>query len=88
MQLTVTPHNDQNFEAFAVRLYVRETLNVGSDITDIIPMQEIHPHLATPDPVRYSYEDIEMILGRDVYHAIRPLEHFANDKKCSPFACP
>ena len=27
--LTVTPHKDQVFEAFTVRLYVRETLNIG-----------------------------------------------------------
>ena len=26
-----------------------------------------------------------MILGQDVYHAIRPLEYFAADKKCLPF---
>ena len=27
-----------------------------------------------------------MILGHDVNHAIRPLEYFAADEKCSPFA--
>ena len=27
-----------------------------------------------------------MILGQDVYHAIRPLEYFAADEKRSPFA--
>ena len=27
-----------------------------------------------------------MILRKDVYHAIRPLEYFAADEKCSPFA--
>ena len=32
VQLTVTPHRDQDFEAFTVRPYVREILNVGSDI--------------------------------------------------------
>ena len=26
-----------------------------------------------------------MILGQDVYHAIRPLEYFSADEKCSPF---
>ena len=34
VQLTVT-YKDQDFEAFAVRPYVRETLNVGSDIVDV-----------------------------------------------------
>ena len=65
---------------------MRETLNVGSDIIDVKSMQETYPHLAVLDPVRYSYGEIEMILGQDVYHAIRPLEYFSADEKCSPFA--
>ena len=40
VQLTVTPHKDQDFEAFTGRPYVRETLNVGSDIIDVKTMQE------------------------------------------------
>ena len=28
IQLTVTPHKDQDFEAFTVRPYVRDTLNM------------------------------------------------------------
>ena len=86
VQLTVTPHKDQDFEAVTVRSYVRETLNVGSDIIDVKSMQETYPHLAVLDPVRYSYGEIEMILGQDVYNAIRPLEYFSADKNCSPFA--
>ena len=82
----LTPHKDQDFEAFTVRPYVRETLNVGSDFIDVKSMQETYTHLAVLDPVNYSYGNIEMILGQDVYHAIRPLEYFAADKKCSPFA--
>ena len=65
---------------------MRETLNVGSDIIDVKSMQETYPHLAVLDPVKYSNGNIEMILGQDVYNAIRPLEYFAADEKCSPFA--
>ena len=86
VQLTVTLYEDQDFEAFTVRPYVRETLNVGSDIIDVKSMQETYPHLAVLDPVKYSYGNIEMIPGQDVYHAIRPLEYFAAHEKCSPFA--
>ena len=86
VQLTVTPHKDQYFEAFTVRPHVRETLNVGSDIIDVKSMLETYPHLAVLGPVRYSYDDIEMILGQDVYAAIRPLEHISADEKRSPFA--
>ena len=49
-------------------------------------MQETYPHLAVLDPVTHSYGDIEMILGQDVYHAIRPLEYFSANKNCSQFA--
>ena len=86
VQLTASPHKDQDFEAFTVRPYVRETLNVGSDIIDVKSMQETYPHLAILDPVRYRYGNIGMILGQDVYHAIRPLECCEADEKCSPFA--
>ena len=41
VQLTVTSHEDQDFDAFTVRPYVRELLNVGSDIIDVKSMQEI-----------------------------------------------
>ena len=86
VQLTVTPHKDQDFEAITVRPYVRETLNVGSDIIDVKSMQETYPHLAVLDHIRYSYREIEMIIGQDVYYATRPLEYFSADEKCSPFA--
>ena len=82
----MTPYKDQDFEAFTVRPSVRETLNVGSDLIDVKSMQETYPHLAVLDTVKCSYGNIEMILGQDVYHAIRPLEYFAADEKCSPFA--
>ena len=51
VQLTVTTHKDQDFEPFTVRPYVRETLNVGSDIIDVKSMQETYPHPAVLDPV-------------------------------------
>ena len=86
VKLTVTPHKNQKFEAFTVSPYVRETLNVGSDIIDVKLIQETYPHLAVLNPVRHSYRDIEMILGQDVYHAIRLLEYFSANEKCSTFA--
>ena len=76
VQLTVTPKN-QYFEAFTVRPYMRETLNVGSDIIIVKSMQEYYRHLAVLDPVGFSYGDIEMILGQDIYHAICPLVFFS-----------
>ena len=61
-------------------------MNVGADVIKNKALQETYQHLAVLDPVTYCYGNIEMILGQDVYHAIRPLEYFAADEKCSPFA--
>ena len=35
---------------------------------------------------KYSYADVEMILGQDVFHLIRPLEYFDSDRKNAPVA--
>ena len=86
VEVTVKPREHQHFEPFTVKPFVKESLNVGSDIINVQALQETYPHLAVLDPVTYSYKDIEMILGQDVYHAIRPLEHFSADEKRSPVA--
>ena len=84
VEWTLLPHKNQNFEAFTVRPYVSETLNIGSDIIDII---EVHARrLPTSGSPRSSYGEVEMIIGQHIYHAIRPLEYFLADEKCSPFA--
>ena len=86
VELIVTPRDSQALEPFKVSPYVKEDLNVGANVINIKAPQETNPHLAVLDPVTYCYGNIEMILGQDVYHAIRPLEYFAADEKCSPFA--
>ena len=56
-----------------MRPYMRETLNLESEITDVKSTQEIYSHLAL-DLLRCRDGDNVMILGYDVYHAIRSLE--------------
>ena len=86
VEVTVKPREHRDCEQFTINPFVKESLNVGSDIINEQALQEIYPHLAVLDPVTYSYKDIEMILGQDVYHAIRPLEYFSADEKRSPVA--
>ena len=86
VELTVTPRDTHTFEPFKVSPYVKEDLNLGADVINNKALRETHHHLADLDPVTYCYGDIKMIIRQDVYHAIRPLEHFAADEKCSPFA--
>ena len=86
VEVTVKPREHQNFEPFTINLFVKENLNVGCDIINVQALIETYPHLAVLDPVTYSFKDIEMILGQDVYHAIRPLEYFSADEKRSRVA--
>ena len=86
VELIVTPRDSQASETFKVSPDVKEDLNVGADVNNIIALQETYPHLAVLEPVTNCYGNIEMILGRVMCHAIRPLEYFASDEKSSPFA--
>ena len=74
VEVTVKPREHQHFEPFTINPFVKESLNVGSDIINVQALQETYPHLAVLDSVAYSCKHIEMMLGQDVYHAIRPLE--------------
>ena len=86
VEVTVKPREHQDFEPFTINSFVKEILNFGSDIISVQALQETYPHLAVLDPVTCSYKDIEMILGQDVYRAIRPLEYFSANEKRSPVA--
>ena len=88
VEVAVKPREHQDFEPFTINPFVKESLNVGSDTINVQALQEIYPHLAVLDPVTYSYKDIQMILGQDLYHAIRPLEHFSANEKPSPVRLP
>ena len=83
-EVTANPREHQVFESFTINPFVKESLNVGSDVIIVQALPETYAYLAVLDPVTYSYEDIEMILGQDVYHAIRPIEYFSADEKRSP----
>ena len=53
---------------------------------DIVKLKTTHPH-SEPIPLsKYSYSDVEMILGQDVLHCIRPLEDFEADRPNTPIA--
>ena len=84
VEVTVKPREHQHFEPFTVNPFVKESPNVGADIINVQALQETYPHLAVLDPVTYSYKDNGMILGQDVYHAIRPLEYFLAMRSVHP----
>ena len=52
VDVTVKSREHQDFEPFTINLFVKESLNVGSDIINVQALQETYPHLADLDSVR------------------------------------
>ena len=71
---------------YVVKRYVWKDLNFGIDTTDVVSLKARYPHLNQIPLTKYRYGDVEMILGQDVFHAIRPLEYFETDRKDTPIA--
>ena len=87
VELKLTPvHSGGSCSPFVVKPYVREDLKVGTDTIDVELLKTKYPHLQPISLKKYSYADVEMILGQDVFHSIRPLEYFDSDRKNAPVA--
>ena len=86
VEVTVKPREHQDFKPFTIHPFVKESLNVGSDTINLQALQETFPHIAVHDPMTYSYKDIEMIIGPDVYHAVRPKDYCSADESRSAVA--
>ena len=83
----MTPvHSGGSCSTFDVKPYVRKNLHVGNDVIDVDQLKQQFPHLEPVALRKYSYGDVEMILGQDVFHSIRPLEYFESDRKDTPIA--
>ena len=61
-------------------------MKVGKDVIDVGNLKKIYPHLEPILLSKSSYSNVEMILGRDVFHCIRPLEYFEADGPNTPIA--
>ena len=75
-----------SFSSFNVKLYVRDQLTIGNDIIDIDNLKTRYPHLEPIALSKYSYTDVKMILGQDIFHATCPLEYFDSDRRNTPVA--
>ena len=69
-----------------VKPYVREELYVGNELFDVESIEVLYAHLEPIPLKRYSYGDVELILGPDVFNCIHPLEYFETDRKNTPIA--
>ena len=82
VELKLTPvHSGGSCCTFDVTPYVRKTLHVGNDAIDVDQLKQQYPHLEPVALSKYSYGDVEVILGQDVFHSIRLLEYFESDRK-------
>ena len=87
VELKLTPvHSGDSCSSFAIKTYVRDDLQVGTDVIDVESLKTMYPHLEPIPLKKYSYADVDMILGQDVFHFIRPLEYFNSDRKNTPVA--
>ena len=67
-----------------VKPYVRRDLNVGTEVNDVTPLKVLYPQLEPIPLKKYSYGDVEMILGQYFFLCIHPLEYSGNDRKITP----
>ena len=87
IELKLTPvHSGGSCSSFPVTPYVRDDLKVGNDIIDVDKLKTTYPHLEPIPLSKSSYSDVEMILGQDVFHCIRPMEYFEADRPNTPIA--
>ena len=81
VELKLTPvHSGVSCSSFTVKPYVRDQLTLGNDVIDVDDLKTRYPHLELIALRKYSYTDVKMILGEDVFHNIRPLEYFESDR--------
>ena len=81
VELKLTPvHSGGSCSSFAIKQYVRVDLQVGTDVIDVESLKTMYPHLEPIPLKKYSYADVDMILGQDVFQFIRPLEYFDSNR--------
>ena len=64
---------------YSLSAYVKDNIRIGSELINIADLQNKCPQLAPIKPTQYTYEDDEVIIGQDYYHAVRPIEFILED---------
>ena len=62
-------------------VYVKNNNRISSELINIDDLQKKHPQLPPIKPTENTYEDVEVIIGQDYYHAVRPIEFILGDEK-------
>ena len=59
-------------------------MDKSSELINIAELQNKYPQLAPVKPTQNNYEDVEVVIGQDYYHAVRPIEFILADDNNSP----
>ena len=84
VKFTVSSEPNNSDFVFSLCAYVRDNIRIGSELINIADLQNKYPQLAPIKPTQYTYEDVEVIIRQDYYHAVRPIEFILGDDKNSP----
>ena len=84
VKFTVSSEPNNSDFVFSLCAYVKDNIRIGSELINIADLQNKYPQLAPIKPIQYTYEDVEVIIGQDYYHAVRPIEFILGDDKNSP----
>ena len=71
--------NSSDFE-FSLCAYVKDNIWIGSELINMADLHNKYPQLAPIKPTQYTYEDVEVIIGQNYYHAVRPIEFVLGDR--------
>ena len=55
---------------FPLCAYVEDKIRIGSELINKADLQNKYPQLAPIKPTQYTYENSEVIIGQDYYHAV------------------
>ena len=87
VDLKLTPvHSGDSRAALSIKPYVRKDLNIGTDTIDVAKLKQQYPNLEPVTLSKYSYADVEMILGQDKFYLIRSLKYFESYHQYTPVA--
>ena len=70
--------------SFTMEAYVKDNIHIGTECINMPELQVKYPLLAHTKPLQYNYEEIEVIVGHDYYHTVRPIELLLGEESNSP----
>ena len=81
---TVSSEPNNSDFVFPLCAYVKYNIRIDSELINIADLQNKSQQLAPIKSTQYTYEDVEVIIGQDYYHAVRPMEFILRDDNNSP----